>query len=165
MSATERLMVVSPLETVTVGESFRSIPVHVTEFPWFDLAMRDWARFHQEMEWLAGETRSINLTVGPRGFEDDPSAEVWRFKEQLEPSDEMQRLRDLQAGVARVARQYGSGADETYMRNWNPHISDKGELDVQEGESVSINNLAVFQLGEEKRKIVKGLYFLRGQSD
>jgi hypothetical protein len=158
MAATETLMVVSTLEETQVGQVYDSMPTHVTNLAWFNLATDSWEYFNDEMHDLIEQTRQPSVIIGDRGFEDDPGAPVYRLN-RITPTFNVLRGFDIHAGVWRAAHQFGQDIDPTYAGlNWHPHISDKTDSSLQTGQEIILDNLTVFRRDEQRKKIVKAIY-------
>ena len=153
-------MVVSTLDKVTVGESFDSLPPHVTIFPWFDLDETLIPAFESDMQ----EIIMHNPVALPEGgssclFGKDDSISVRRFDVATFGFNVIRHY-DIHASVFRSVNELGGTYDPTYVGlNYAPHVTQSEECSVYQGDVVLLDNLTVFKKDIVRRKkLVQAMY-------
>ena len=159
MSTTERLMVVSTVDSLNVGDEFESIPTHLTITPWFNLPVESYKYFNSEVDEIMLEDRFVPTSGGaPDNFGPDNSHPVRR----LNAPDEfaLMRVFPVHAKVFSLAQYLDPSIDETYAGlNYAPHISDLPERAIAQGEAIEFNNLTVFEKRVATgRKLVRAIH-------
>lgn len=150
--ATERLMLAAPTEPVDVGE-VQAWPSHITLVPWFDLEASQWREFDQvfrdeEIVWDLDERVHV-VKKDSFGTPENPVT--------------VSRLFGIttvlaHARAAGLVRRFDGKFDEQYTGlDWHAHITDKPGRTYYEGDSVTLNSIAVFQK-HAGQKIIKQLY-------
>lgn len=155
-------MVVSAVDRVHVGDTFKAIPPHLTVFPWFDIPTENFALFDQDMQ----EIIDWNPRMEPEGgstvlFGDDESIPARRFDRATAGFNVIQHF-DIHASVFRSVNELGGTGtyDPQYVGlDYHPHMTDSADRAVQQGEVVSFDNLTVIKKDEARRlKLVKAVY-------
>lgn len=153
-------MVVSTLDKVAVGESFDSLPPHVTIFPWFDLDKTLIPLFESDIQ----DIIMHNPVALPEGgstdlFDQDESIAVRRFDVSTFGFNVIQHF-NIHASVFRSVNELGGAYDSTYVGlNYAPHLTQSEERSVHQGEVVFLNNLTVFKKDKVRRKkLVQAIY-------
>jgi len=159
MSTTERMIVVSTVDNLHVGDEFESIPTHLTITPWFNLPVESYEYFNSEVEEIMLEDRFVPTSGGVSdNFGPDNSLPVRR----LNAPDEftLMRVFPVHARVFSLAQYLDPSIDGTYAGlNYAPHISDSAERAIAEDEVIEFNNLTVFEKrAATGRKLVRAIH-------
>lgn len=160
--AIEHLMVATPIFETEVGTEYQSLPPHMTVFPWFDLPENNWPRFDQAMRKITEESEQPVVCGGARalfGPEGDVSV---RLLNRAAPRVDLSQVVKVHTDTLRAVRRYGDNYDPSYVgSHWQPHITDKVDFQLDEGQRILLPELVVFK--QEKHingiaKVVKAIY-------
>lgn len=156
-------MVAAPIFETEVGAEYEKMPPHVTIFPWFALPETDWSRFDARMHDIVEETAQPTIMGGAPAFFSARDGRVGvRLPDRPTSTFNIMQGFDIHAGVHGVVRRYGDDFDPNYVGiHWKPHVTDKADFALAEGQAVTLPELVVYkreQLGPHFVKTVKAIY-------
>jgi hypothetical protein len=153
MSATEKLMVVSTLDRVTVGDSFDSLPPHLTVFPPFEIDELNVSEFLNDIRDITLENPAAHPEGGSRVlFGADETIPARRLDQPTAGFNVIQHF-NIHAAAFRSVNELGGVYDPSYVGlNYAPHISESADHSVAEGKVVLLDNLTVLKKDVERRK-------------
>ena len=139
---TMELMVASLFEELPTGTSVRTVPPHVTIYPWFRLPKINYSEFISDLNDIIAQTREPELLA----------SEVAHFGNRLvtlfgaTPSNTINGY-DIHAGVFRPVHEPGYPIDDAYMGPaWKPHSTHiPGAANIKPGDRVTLTNLTILE--------------------
>ena len=137
-SGSQLLLIVAPLDIVHQGVVYEHIPPHLTVLPWFELPNSRWSAFTEGMEELVIEERLSNVK----------GARAARYGQYgtLPVRELCGELLGVHAHALNLVKWLGCTVDPMYTgHNYSPHVSDKPERVIAEGEPIDFPGLAVFR--------------------
>ena len=147
-------MVASLFEELPSGISVKTVPPHVTIYPWFRLPENNYSEFISQLNDVCAETRAPEL-VG---------TELAQFGNQVVTLFGATRSfniiigYDIHAAVYRAVHELGDPIDNTYTGfAWKPHSTHiTGAVNIEPGDSITPTNLTILQRTEHNlAKIVR----------
>ena len=155
----EKVMVVSTLDTFRVGEEFKKVPVHLTLAPWFNLPVESWDYFNREMGEIVLE-HSFSPTIAGNVAAYGPGGEEEVRRLNHPDLFTVMQLFPVHAAVFELAYSIDPEINATYSRvNYSPHMSSRPDRTIADGEVIDLSNLTVFERrAETGRKLVKAVY-------
>lgn len=159
----DRVMVAALLDEHQAGESFQSLPMHLTYVSWFDLPVGQQDEFRDYVEEVAFENRTPVITGGSlQYFTGKAPHEVAPVRRLDVPTRGFNVISDFAPHAALVgyARTVDPEFDDTYFGlDWKPHISPVEGREFQQGETAALETIAIFRkdikLG---RKVIDHIY-------
>lgn len=160
--ATESVMVASMLERPSVGQTFITMPTHMTYISWFELP-------EEKREVFTSRLQEIVTKHRPPRPVADREEEFGNQKRGLEtvrrldyPTQGFNPLLDFEphAILNAFVNKVDPSFDDTYFGvEWHPHIKN---VNVPENEELIFDNLTVFNKGEKiggkTLKVVQSVY-------
>lgn len=153
-------MVAAMIDRLETGQSFDTLPAHMTVLPWFDLASNEWPDLHDELEDVVSETPMPVVMGGDEAVYGSEDPQVVRKLNRLTPSFNLIHGFDIHARLYGAVRQRDGQFDETYTGlAWSPHVTATPERAIDEGEMISFDNLTVFvKQALYRQKTVKSVH-------
>lgn len=140
----ERLMVMAPLDNLSPGQEFHSLPAHITLVPWFDIEPEYWNEFDTSLRERVREDLYM-ATQGVSRERFDHDASVTRMGGVMFGAH---------AAVLSLAKAFGRNMDERYTGlHWSPHVTDKNNRVVEVGESVVPAGIAVIEKKTASKRV------------
>ena len=160
---TDQVMVAALFDKYEAGETFQSLPLHLTYVSWFDLPIDQREEFYTYVEDVALENRAPVVTGGSlqyfTGKSPDEAAPVRRLDV---PTAGFNVVNDFapHAALFRYAKSIDPNFDDTYFGlDWKPHVSPVEGREFQQNEVAQLEHLAIFRkdikLG---RKVIDHVY-------
>lgn len=150
MRQAERLMLATPLISVSIGDKVPRLPPHITLVPWFDLSAEDWPDFDRDIrEELLVEEGIMAYAAGDALYGEANDVAVGELGGVMFGAHAL---------ACAIVRRYGGEIDPTYTGlNWHPHVSYTPGRTIRTGEKLDIATLGVFSKDDDQ-KVVRALY-------
>ena len=139
-------MVASLFEELPTGTSVKTVPPHVTIYPWFRLPKINYSEFISDLNNVVAQTRAPELLASEVAHFGNRVVTLFGATQSFNVINGF----DIHAGVFRVVHELGYPIDDTYTGlAWKPHSTHKpGAANVEPGDRVALTNLTIFQRTE-----------------
>ncbi|UTX51296.1 hypothetical protein KI440_03825 [Candidatus Saccharibacteria bacterium TM7i] len=162
-SGIERVMVAALLDKHEAGDTFTTLPLHLTYVSWFNLPTEQRNTFHEYVQEVTELNRAPVVTGGSlQYFTKEGSRERVPVRRLDVPTVGLHALNDFSphAELMRFAQDIDPDFDDTYFGlNWRPHISSTADREFAQGEVAQLESLSVIRKDLKiGRKVVDRVY-------
>ncbi len=158
------LMVASLFEELPIDTSVRTVPPHVTVYPWFRLPKCNYSEFMGQLDDVIAQTRAPELLASEFAYFGNQVVTLFGATQSFNVINGY----DIHAGVFRAVHELGNPIDDTYTgRAWSPHSTHiPGAESIKPNERVQLTNLTILQrTGPAKHKTVEKVFKWSQQSN